>query len=163
MTSQNIFLFIYDVEYELLNIIKHIKQNDKELGLIEFIEEFTLAVQDYYEPEKYKKYLVLAAVKFYIDRKKTYKGMNIPVDQDEFVPTHLNQMYNIYNADYDDFDNYSLITDPDSNDKKYNTNINRNFFLQFNEYQPTNNSDELFDNIPHFTEMKSSQYEKLVN
>lgn len=144
MPSQNIFLFIYNVEFDIMNIIKDIRRKNRELEIIEFIEEFKLSFEEQKIIEDYKKYLVLASTKYYIDNRKS-KGF----DQKDFIFIHLNNLYNIYNANYDDFENYSLITDPDITSSKYNRLLNRNLLNQFNNFE-SNDTDDLFDNIPYF-------------
>lgn len=143
MDSQNIFIFIYNVEYDLIQLFKKIRIENNELDITEFIEEFTMKITSDYDIEDYKKYLTLSATKYFID---TYKQDN----KLDFIDVHINQMFNIYNAKYDDFENYSLIDNPDLTPKSYQRRLLRNLYNQYINYE-SNDSEELFDNIPSFT------------
>ena len=56
MDSQNIFIFIYNVEYDLIQLFKKIRIENNELDITEFIEEFTMKITSDYDIEDYKKY-----------------------------------------------------------------------------------------------------------
>jgi len=143
MDSQNIFLFIYNVEYDLIQLFKKIRSENNYLNLEEFKEEFTNKITSDYDIEKYKKYLTLSATKYFIDN---YKDSEAP----EFIDIHIFILYYIYSIESDDFIEYSLIDNPDLSSKKYQRRLIRNLLNQYNNYE-SNDSEELFDNIPTFT------------
>ncbi len=157
MDSQSVIIFIYNIEYAIWKFIQYLRTSDKEMSIDEFTENFIIQLDEHIDVQDYKKYLSIAKTKYYIDNYK-----NKDFDQDDFKFVHLNYMFNIYNANYEDFDNYSLIIDPDSPRIKYAKNLLRNYFLQFNEYQ-SDDSDELFNNLPNFVRQSPKTYLQTVN
>jgi len=139
MSSQNIYLFIYNVEFEIEKTIEFIRREFEDLSFECFVEEFILHFTERKNVINYKKYLILSSIKYTIDNKL------FTISNKDFKDYHLESLYKNYLDSEEEFD--SLIDDDSNLTKKYISKINKSFYYNFNS-EVSENSEELFDSLP---------------